>query len=293
MVATRLKYNLANGTHYIDLAKDLSSYHRKLHRQKQVYTVYGGFMRNNAGTSAKFNVAPLTWTSKTAVNRTFKIWRKMISSTLKNKPGLKTGKWNDFKIYLDGIHPGFQATSVDANNQPISSGEWDYSTLTQPQLIDPDGDGGLEFDGNADQWEVHIVGNHIGAAPNYARVGLIRSWTESRAPPASAGEPLNVPNPLDPLSNMFAVEDNNEEKVIVIEGEGDLPPYNRTIPYGFNDLALAPVSIADNDASANTTALGSSVHGFQALCGLVQVVVTADSGSAEIYLDVESQGESF
>ena len=292
MVATRLKYNLDAGTHYLDLSRDLSEYHRKLHRQKQIYTVYGGFIRNNASASAKFNVAPLTWQSKTAVNRTFKIWRKMISETLKRQDGLQTGKWNDFKVYLDNVHGTAGTPASDANGARMSDGEWDYSTLTQPQLIDPDGDGGLEYDANADQWEVHIVGPHAGAAPNYTRVGMLQSWTDSRSPTDSTGTPVNIPNISDPLSNMFEVEDDDEEKVTIIQGEGDLPPYNRLIPYGVGPASLAPVSIADNGASATITPVGNQVHGFQALCGLVQVVVSG-SGTTEVFLDVESQGESF
>ncbi len=249
-------------------------------------------MRNNDSASAKFNVAPLTWQSKTAVNRTFKIWRKMISETLKRQDGLQTGKWNDFKVYLDNVHGTAGAPASDANGARMSNGEWDYSTLTQPQLIDPDGDGGLEYDANADQWEVHIVGPHAGAAPNYTRIGMLQSWTDSRSPTDSTGTPVNILNINDPLSNMFEVEDDDEEKVTIIQGEGDLPPYNRLIPYGVGPAALAPVSVADNGASASITPVGNQVHGFQALCGLVQVVVSG-SGTTEIFLDVESQGESF
>ena len=35
------------------------------------------------------------------------------------------------------------------------------------------------------------------------------------------------------------------------------------------------------------------VHGFQALCGLVQIEVTAAEGAWELVLDVETVGESF
>ena len=294
MVATRLKYNLPDGTHYLNLARDLSEYHRKLHRAKKVYTVYGGFIRNNAGTSAKFNVAPLTWQSKSAINRTFKIWRRMISETLKKNNGLKTGKWNDFQMLLDGNHSiANTATARDAAGNTMSPGEWAYSELTQPKLIDPDEDGGLEYDANADQWLVHIVGPHTGTPTNYSKIGMIQSWSDSKAPVDLGGTPDNIVNPLDPLSNMFDVDDDDDEKEAIIMNEGDLPPYHPTVPYGAGVGALAPVSIADNDASSDTTALGSSVHGFQALCGLVQVVVTADSGTCELFLDVESQGESF
>lgn len=295
MVATRLKYNLSDGTHYLDLSKDLSEYHRKLHRQKKIYTVYGGFIRNNQGTSAKFNVAPLTWQSKAAVNRGFSKWRRMISETLKKHDGARSGKWNDFKIYLDNQH-GSPAHSVDAQGTRLSGGEWDYSTMTQPQLIDPDGDGGLEYDGNADQWEMMIIGDHAGSAPNYSRVGLIKSWTDSRpVTPSAAGEPVyRDPSTYnDPLSNLFLIEDDDNEKLEVIETEGDFPPYNRFSPYGLSNNALAPVAIADNDAANQVTALGSQVVGFQALCGLVQVVVNTSGGTCELFIDVESEGESF
>lgn len=292
MVATRLKYNLSAGTHILDLSKDLSAYHRRMHRQKKIYTVYGGFLRSNTACSAHFNVAPLTWQSKAAVNRTFKIWRKMISETLKKKDGLTTGKWNDFKILLDGSGSGNVASAHDAAGNSMSPGEWDYSTLTQPALIDPDGDGGLEYAANADQWDICICGPHVGAAPNYSRVSAIQSWVDSRAAPNASGDPLNIPNPLDPLSNMFEVDDDDEEKVTIIQSEGDLPPYSRTAPYGVAPGALAPVALADNDATGpQVAALGSQVQGFQALCGLVQVVVS--TSACELYIDVESQGETF
>ena len=44
MAVTRLKFTGTGGDiAYIDLAKALSVQLRKLHRQKQIYTVYGGF----------------------------------------------------------------------------------------------------------------------------------------------------------------------------------------------------------------------------------------------------------
>lgn len=299
MVATRLKYILQPGRNYIDVSKDLSSFHRQLKRQKMVYTIYGGFMRNNQGTSAQFNVAPLTWTSKAAVNRSFKMWRKMISQTLKNNDGLKSGKWNDFKVRLTGeVTASLYRTAVDAKGEPISTGEWNYSTLSQPKLIDPDEDGGLEFDANMDQYDLHIVGDHNGTVENYTSVGLIRSWYDSRPVPQSP-EPIDVPNIQDPLANLFEVEDDDNERVYYIQSEGDTPPYNKNAPFGMvgtgtDKGGLAPVAIADNDASgARTQALGSQIVGFQALCGLIQVDVNTDGGTTEIFLDVESEGESF
>lgn len=287
MVATRFKFNLDAGTHVIDLNHALSEYHRKLHRQKVVTTVYGGFIRNNNSASAKFSVAPLTWTAKAAVNRGFKQWRKMISRTLKNKEGLTTGKWNDFKVHLTNSTEQ-KAFARDQNNARLSQGEWDYSTLTQPVQVDT-GDT-LGLDDNADQWDLHICGAHSGSAPNYASIGLVQSWYDSRAPISGVGDPVDVPNVADPLANLFDVDDNDNEKVTVIEQEGDLPPYNRNSVFGM--VGLSPVSIADNGADPSITPVGNNVHGFQALCGLVSVTVSG-SGTTELFLDVESVGERF
>jgi len=289
MVATRLKFNLTEGTHVLDLNQSLSEYHRKLHRQKVVTTVYGGFIRNNDSVSAKFSVAPLTWTAKAAVNRAFKQWRRMVSTTLKNKEGLRSGKWNDFKVHLFS-HSETKAYAEDSNGDRLSSGEWDYSTMSQPRLIDPDDDGGLEFDEDMDQWDMHICGNHQGSAPNFQSVGLIKSWFESRSQIDNSGHPSDVPDIEDPLANLFSIIDNDNEKVTIIEDEGDQPPYSRSNPFGIT--GLSPVSIADNGASPSITPVGNSVHGFQALCGLVSVVVSG-SGTTEVFLDVESIGERF
>lgn len=293
MVATRLKYNLTPGAHVIDVARDLSEYHRQLKRQKKIYTIYGGFIRNNQGSSVKFATAPLTWTAKAAVNRAFNLWRKMIRETIDGKQGLKTGKWNDFKIHLTS-NTESKISARDTVGNRLSAGEWDYSTLHQPRLIDPDGDGGFEFDGDMDEYDLHICGTHAGASPNFTSVALIQSWYDSRPVIDASGQPTDVPDSADPLSNLFEVEDNDNEKVIVIQSEGDLPPYARTSPFGMAPGGgLAPVAIADNDASNNVTALGSQVVGFQALCGLIYVDVTTDGGTVELFIDVESEGESF
>jgi len=287
MVATRLKFNLTNGTHVIDLNQALSEYHRKLHRQKVITTVYGGFIRNQSSCSAKFSVAPLTWTAKAAVNRGFKQWRKMVSRTLKNKDGLTTGKWNDFKVHLTS-NGETKAYPRDQNGQRLSAGEWDYSTLTQPRQIDTGDTLGLDDD--ADQWDLHICGAHQGSSPNFNSIGLIKSWYDSRAPIDSTGTPVDVPDSADPLSNLFDVDDNDNEKVAVIQTEGDLPPYARTSPFGI--AGLSPVSTADNGADPSITPVGNQVHGFQALCGLVSVHVSGEN-TTEVFLDVESVGERF
>ena len=72
MAISRLRFKADNnGTYYIDLWKALSIQERKLHRQKQICTVYGGFFVDSQGNRIDINTAPMTWVTKRAVNRGF------------------------------------------------------------------------------------------------------------------------------------------------------------------------------------------------------------------------------
>ena len=156
----RLVYHLAGDAqnYTIDLARDLSVSRRKLHRQKMTYTVLGGQIKESNGSVFAFKTAPHTWTTNVAIRRAFNKWREAHRRQYEKTPGLKAPKWSDFKICLDNTHVfgGNIDALLDVGNEAgddrvtYSYGAWNYSTLIQPKLIDPDGDGGLEFDDNAD-----------------------------------------------------------------------------------------------------------------------------------------------
>lgn len=309
MSVTRLVYRInSSSDKYIDLAKDLSIINRKLIRQKQVFTVMGGMIKDSGGTDLSFSVAPHTWTTKLAINRAFKQWRKMQSLTYKRTEGLRAPKWNDFKVMLDDEHdsahnlvPSFSANTLH------QTGEWNYSTLVQPKLIDIDGNGGLEFDADADSWDMHIVGPHTGTTTittdtgktfyqNLSRVGMINSWFHSRPVPVTAA-PNNVPQGTDeseniftdPLSNLFDVSDDDNEMASVIESENDQAPYNYYRVQGAERQELQLVSFADNSSGEPDIV---TVPGFQAICGLIRISGTTQNDSLLI-LDVQTEGERF
>lgn len=303
MSVTRLVYEISSeGVHYIDLAKDLSIINRKLIRQKQIFTVMGGVMHDSQGAQMEFLTAPHTWTTKLAINRAFKQWRKLQSQTFKRNDGLRAPKWNDFKVLLDVTHNTARTlTPIYSTGNPHAEGEWNYSTMTQPKLIDPDEDGGLEFDANADQWDMHVVGEHtmtggtIDTAgeqilvPNYTRVGIIKSWYDSRAVPDLAA-PDNTPDTrMDPLSNLFDIEDDDGEHALVIESENDYAPYDYNRVQGASNGETQVVSIADNSSGEPDLV---TVPGFQAICGLVKINVTSQD-TFKLILDVQTEGERF
>ncbi len=289
----------SNGTYYIDLAKALSLQERRLHRQKQIYTVLGGYYKDQDGATVHFNTAPLTWPVKRSVNRGFRLWKKMIAETLSRTDGMSTGKWNDFKVYLDNQH-GSPKVPVDASGNIMSSGgtEWDYSTLTS---ADPAENGaGVTLD--PDQYELAIVGPHSGSAQNegnvggWTRVSLIQSWVDSRDAKTTYQDPVfNSESDVmaDPLNNLFDAGDVDDDKIGIINTEGDLPPYDQEEMFG-NAAAAGASNNLQRVSSVQTSGSNpiAMVMGFQALCGLVQVVVTNSDGG-ELVLDVDTQGVKF
>ena len=311
----RLVYRIpGTGDNTIDIAKDLSIVCRKLHRQKMTYTVLGGQVLESAGSTFYFKTAPHTWTTNVAIRRAFNIWRKANREVYK-KSDIKSPKWSDFKLRLDSSHstnltPMMDTTEGPGNDVPYQEGEWNYATLVQPKLIDPDNDGGLEYDADADQWDMHIVGTHDGSGPigtehsapnlfyqNYTRVGVINSWYYSRSTPFVA-DPNNAPignNPgesarVDPLSTLFDVDDDDSEMISIIESENDQAPYDYYNVPGMNDGELQLVAFTDNSQSGGSGADVQIVPGFQAPCGLVRVS-SSDNNGAVLMLDVLVEGE--
>ena len=278
----------------MDLWKALSLQERKLHRQKQICTVYGGYFVDSDGSRIDINTAPMTWVSKRAVNRGFAMWRKMTAKALDEAGATSKSKYRDFKVYLDNQMGSTPLLPVDAgSNDLYASGattpEWVYSQLTSE---DPDGPGGTA----PDDYALQIVGPHVGADPNWTRIGLVESWVNSRPSPHT-NDPTNIPDTTDPLMNLFDAGDANDERLDRINVENDEAPYDETSMFG-----MAAPSGGSNNLQRQSTAqptantqLVAPIHGFTALCGLLQLVVGTGGGSNawELVLDVETQGVKF
>lgn len=265
-----------------------------MHRQKQICTVYGGFFVDSQGQRIDINTAPMTWVTKRAVNRGFAMWRKMTAKSLEDAGATSKSKYRDFKVRLDNQHGVSNVLhAVDAGSQDLFTveGEWDYSTLITD---DPDPVAGQP--GDPSGFELMIVGPHTGTPPNWTRVGLVQSWVASRPTPQTE-EPNNIPDLTDPLVNLFDASDALDNRLNVINQEGDERPYDETVVFG-NASAAGGSNNLQRQSVAVPTAMTQPVapiHGFQALCGLVQLVVGSDTDANEweLVLDVETKGEKF
>jgi len=311
MPVTRLVYEITSTASsanpaYIDLARDLSIINRRLIRQKQIFTVHGGLMKDSGGADLSFSTIPMVWTSKLAINRAFKKWREVQKRLHDRTEGFKSPKYNDFKVYMDTLHIDTRTLDPRYNVEAgHSKGEWNYSTFSQPKL-QSSGSGTVAFDDDVDQWTLHVIGDHaddgtfhttndgIRNPSNYSRVGVIRSWKDSRPVPHANQPELPTGQELedlriDPLSNLLDVQDDDSEYLEIAIDENETAPYSYQNVQGYNDDQHQLVSFCDNSGGEPDIV---TVPGFQALCGLVRIDVASENNLILI-LDVETEGEAF
>jgi hypothetical protein len=293
MPVERLRFKADNrGTYYIDLSKALSLQTRKLHRQKATYTVYGGYFVDSQGDRIDLNVAPHTWVTKRAINRGFQMWKKMTAKTLADSGSTSKSRYRDFKVYLDSQMTASNLSPKDASDNLLytTAPEWDYSTLVSE---DPEA---VQQPGDLSGFELMIVGQHVGSNPDWSRISLVESWVNSRPSP-EATQPENIPDVNDPLMNLMDAGDALDDRLTIINTEGDGAPYDELVMFG-NKASNGSSNNLQRMSTAQPTAntqLVAPIHGFDAICGLIQVVVGSGSSANEweLVLDVESKGAKF
>lgn len=266
--ARYLRYELTNSgtpgtetSHYLDIARDLSLINRRLYRQGRDYHIKKisivSSNTENFGNRISFATIPDTWVSRQAWKRGKDTWMLMMKEADHQISGSITGTWSDFKVSIS--RDGQLATKL----RPMDNGgnnyllqEWDYSTL-----VTPDGTT------SADEFELHMLGGHFGAAGAWSSVGLIKSYGESRAT-VNDGDP-NVPNQAssDPLVNVFDYGTAIDEVVDLMETENDSPPYSIADYPGDDNNGPKPLVVQDTTLVDGRATVG----GFNALCGLIEI----------------------
>ena len=207
---------------FIDLARDLSRVNRRLYRQGRDYHVKKITVISsntpNGGNRVSFSTVHDTWVSRNAWKRGFETYKLMQKEATKQISGDVRGTWHDFKVYMSPDHrTGTTLNPLDNGGNQWDAGEWIYS-----KLVTPDGTTG------ADEFELTMIGDHVGGAGTRTSVGLIKSYGESRA--TVQGTDPNVPGNAsdDPLVNVFDYGTAIDEVIDDMEAHGDAPPYDVT-----------------------------------------------------------------
>ena len=293
---TRLRFEFnSNGRTYIDLAREMSKVQRKLVRQGQNFVVHGGLIQDsNNEYTVRFNTAPQSWVVGTALRRARKIWELQYKQVLSEGGlGKMKAKYWDWKVYLNQGHRQAGGASLleakDEAGTAYPAGEWGYSYFASEDVDWSALPAGMNRD--ADEFTGHIVGDHLGAAPNWTSIGLIESWRDSR-PSVDDNEPeidTSTRNDImtDPLVNLFDEADADDERLNHIADHNDAPPYDAKVVPGTGATGL------ERKAMAATSAANPIVpfNGFIAPHGLIEVHCSrASAGNVTVLMDVEAVG---
>jgi hypothetical protein len=231
-----------SGTEFIDIAKALSAVNRKFYRQGVYYHVNSIEIYNNETGVIDIHTLPDTWVTKNAWNRGFQLFQKMNALTDPPLSGGLRPKYHDFKVFMNSRH--FQGGSLqpslhDINNSAteVDNDEWLYSRFVS---ADDDGDSTQE----ADDFYVHMLGQHAGTNGNWESVGLIKSYAESRRTVPSTDQQDNNVTEYDPLLNVFDMSSEEQMNDIIqnLNTDNDAPPYNQNNYVGETTSSLQHVA---------------------------------------------------
>lgn len=260
--------------HYIDLARHLSMVNRRLYRQGMVYHIANVTVHDTQGDAqVRFNTAPDTWGMRTGYRRFFEAWKAQRRDVLESNPGIETGKWSDFKVYLNLDHVTDTDWPSPSNTEAaaIAVGTWDYADIA------------FAKDGTAyDNHSIGLLGAHdLGSSISSETtaddssydgyISIIEGFQEVYSQPTSptiddTGFTSSVLVGMTPKQEPLIMDDVLAE----IADEGDNAPYNSVFVGASGNAASAPFTIRETHL-ASAAGVISAVGGFPVPCGLLQV----------------------
>lgn len=271
-------------SHYIDLGRDLSAVNRRLYQQGRDYHVKKITVTSRDTQSGLFSVgtAGSSWPVHQGWKMAKKMWDEMrLAHGGAPGSGLPTSvtpaTWADFKVYLSlASKTGTVPTPVDNGNNAVKLGEWVHSKYQSP-----DGSTG------ADEYTVHLLGDHDGSAGSRTSVGIVQAYEESRrtVQQDNTGSEINSDSPW---INLFDDGTTLDEIAADMVNDGDLPPYDfNEYPGGATNLPK-PLVVGMAALAANMTPGGYAnsvvIGGFNAPCGLLEIEI--QSSEADDVYDV-------
>ncbi len=267
----QLLYIVPDGVSYIDLAKDLSKVNRRLYRQGMSYVIQdiqvgvSNGMKASDVWGASFSTAGNSWIVHNAWKKGFAAWRDQQREITRALGSDVSGKWADYKIYLDDtMEDGTILEPYASDNAVYLAGEWEHSKLV------------FDDDGTEREFKMHLVGSSNLADTNEeSGIGLIYEYNLSRRRIQSPDPSVSGSASDSIYSKLFATDEMSDMMVDNIEGDNDNPPYDHDEMPGGATNADAAVINRFVSCSANQTTV--TVPGFVAECGLVRVFTSEQS----------------
>lgn len=289
-----LRYQVTNSetpnietSHYVDLARDLAAINRRMMAQGRVYhvskiTVVSRNTIPSPGQQAGFisvSAAPNSWAVRSAAKAGATLFDKM-KKKAKQGIEMQDGRYADFKIR--GLHAGAPSPTylvpLDNGGNSLQLGEWNYS-----RFWSPDGTTG------ADEYNCHLLGQHIGTPGAFTSVGLVESYGNTRST-VQTGIPNPIQDPDDPLANLF--DDGTQSDEVI----SDATNFNENPPYDVNEYAGAAGNMSRPLVVQHGT-LGQdgrvTLGGVAAVHGLLEFETTSPIGSDVYSILVEVKEGSY
>jgi hypothetical protein len=219
---------------YIDIARALSIVNRKFYRQGLYYYVNSVEVYNDEQAVVDFMTIPDTWVTRNAWKRGFQLFQKMNSMADDPISGIGRPKYHDFKVKMTA-NQSHSNLSAALNNNLLpafygengvasipSNSEWVHSVFVSA-------DSNQDSNGDADQFVVHMTGEHSGQDNAWNSIGLIKSYADSRITVPLESPESDVVSQTDPLMNIFDFSDEEQMNDIIdnLRDDNDNPPYDR------------------------------------------------------------------
>lgn len=237
------------GATYIDASAVLGRANQRLYRQGMVYSLAVSYQGNTpalGGNRAQVEVAtlPNNWAIRRAHQTARAAW--MESTKEERAAGIKAGRWNDFRVFLDNTHTGANNLNTPFGSAGLGTGEILFTDAEKA-----DGSGSLEF---------HFIGP--GSATRYGMLAQYDSLrdTDVDTPPAGAStmayQELNT--------NLVNTQANQ------LQEEGDNPPYD---PDNMQNNICIPGYFLHHPAVGNQFRTPT----MQVVAGLIGIVNRSDA----------------
>ena len=234
--------NLAAGTRYLNIARDLSRLNSK---NEEITTRDGhvfGYMCEftlNGGSIALYR-APNSWKMRNAF-RKFHAYRDMMFDNA-GVEGDEMGRYGKtMRTYLDTGHIGGtelipQTYTSAGADLLLDGGEWTYTQLATTPIYGEGPRPGTSVETWADAFPIHICEENGADVPpsdnasgTYSSVGMIHSYNLDRMEIVTPDADDALASPANPLAALRATGNQATGEVldIAIDQELELPPYDQ------------------------------------------------------------------
>lgn len=283
----------SENTVYICIAKSLSAINSKAYRQGLYYYVNKITVQNSGNCWFRFNTVPDTYVIRNAWKRGKALWDKMNKMAAGSSGRSIYPKWHDFKVSMTGgasaqLSQTLQTISaLDNSNTAWIPDEWEPSKFVSGDPVDgaatPDA---AHF---ADEFVAHMLGsNTSSSATNLTSVGLVRSYTHTRAIQTDDRPVISSASDDDVLANLFDYGDTYDEIRANLDDINDLAPYDADAKPGAasaNETCIQSQCATGHDAGQVAVA-----PGFCVPFGLLQVTTVGSGetpvGNVEIVIEL-------